>query len=79
VYKRYLDPLNITLLHLYFQNYIIIEEMERIGNGEDPNSFNRRILMPSGAERQGGPGVAVPPPQLFQFFIYSNSIIIMYI
>jgi hypothetical protein len=38
VYKRYLDPLNVTLLHLYFQNYIIIEEMER-RNGNDPNSF----------------------------------------
>jgi hypothetical protein len=42
--------------------------MERIGNGEDPNSFNRRILMPSGAERQGGPGVAVAPPPAFSIF-----------
>jgi hypothetical protein len=38
VYKRYLDPFNVTLLHLYFQNYIIMEEMERMRNGEDPNS-----------------------------------------
>jgi hypothetical protein len=44
-----------------------MEEMERIGNGEDPNSFNRRILMPSGAEGQGGPGVAVVPPSFFNF------------
>jgi hypothetical protein len=35
VYKRDLDPLNVTLLHLYFQNYIIIEEMEKIENRED--------------------------------------------
>jgi hypothetical protein len=25
--------------HLYFQNYIIMEEMEIIGNGEYPNSY----------------------------------------
>jgi hypothetical protein len=37
-HKGDLDPLNVTLLHLYFQNYIIMEEMERIENGEDPNS-----------------------------------------
>jgi hypothetical protein len=35
VYKRDLDPLNVTFLHLYFQNYIIIEEMEKIENRED--------------------------------------------
>jgi hypothetical protein len=35
-----MDPLNVTLLHLYFQNYIIIEEMERIGYEEDHNSTN---------------------------------------
>jgi hypothetical protein len=46
VYKRYLDPLNVTLLHLYFQNYIIMEEMERMINGEDPNSL---ILPPRSA------------------------------
>jgi hypothetical protein len=38
VYKRYLDLLNVKLLHLYFQNYIIMEEMERMRNGEDPSS-----------------------------------------
>jgi hypothetical protein len=38
VYKRDLDPLNVTLLHLYFQNYIIMEKMESIVNGKDPNS-----------------------------------------
>jgi hypothetical protein len=38
MYKRDLDLLNILLLHLYFQNYIIMEEIERIANEEDPNS-----------------------------------------
>jgi hypothetical protein len=38
VYKRHLDLLNVTLLYLYFQNYIIMEEIKRIENGEDPNS-----------------------------------------
>jgi hypothetical protein len=53
--KRDVDPLNVTLLHLYFQNYIIMKKMERIGlyalfvtkknkmerigNRDDPNSF----------------------------------------
>jgi hypothetical protein len=39
VYKRYLDPLNVTPLHLYLQNYIIMEEIERMRNGDDPNSY----------------------------------------
>jgi hypothetical protein len=38
VYKRDLDSLKVTLLHSYFQNYIIIEEMERIRKCADPNS-----------------------------------------
>jgi hypothetical protein len=45
VYKRYLDPLNVTLLHLYFQNYIIMEEMERMRNGEDPNSPQGTLIL----------------------------------
>jgi hypothetical protein len=35
-----MDPLNVTLLYLYFQNYIIMEKMERIEKGEDLNSAN---------------------------------------
>jgi hypothetical protein len=33
-----LDSLNVTLLYLYSQNYIVMEEMEIMQNGEDPNS-----------------------------------------
>jgi hypothetical protein len=38
MYKRNFDSFNVTLLHLYFQNYIVIVEMERFKNGEDLNS-----------------------------------------
>jgi hypothetical protein len=39
-----LDPLNVTLLHLYFSNYIIMEEMESIGNGEDFASTTKKFF-----------------------------------
>jgi hypothetical protein len=41
MYKKYLNPLNVTLLYLYFQNYIIMEEMKRMRNGEDSTQETR--------------------------------------
>jgi hypothetical protein len=41
VYKRNFNSFIVTLLHLYSQNYIVMEEMEIKQNGEDPNSQKR--------------------------------------